>query len=415
MDQPTLFPRFIQDRVEEALTDTPVVLIHGPRQSGKSTLARLVGDKLGYAYFSFDDATILAAAREDPVGFVAGLPERIILDEIQRVPELLATIKLAVDRDRTPGRFILTGSANILLIPTLSDSLAGRLEIIGLHPLSRCELLGQPSRFLDAIFSGAAMDFRSERLGDGIADIVAAGGYPSALARTTEQRRAKWYLEYVDTIAQRDVRELARIRELDALPRLLALAAAQTAQLFNLAELAGPFQLSRTTIGEYITLLERVFLIHRLAPWHSNRISRLIKTPKMHLGDTGIACALLGLTPEELRRDRRLLGQLLETFTLQELRRQAGWDATPTRFHHFRHKDGAEVDIVLERGPGRIAGVEVKLSGTVFGKDFRGLRKLQESVGDRFCAGFVLYDGEEVVRFGDRLAAVPLRRLWEDR
>jgi len=405
--------RFIQARFEEALTDTPVVLIHGPRQSGKTTLARRVGEERGYAYFSFDDAVVLAAAKEDPVGFVAGLPEKVILDEIQRVPDLFATIKLAVDRDRSPGRFILTGSANILLIPKLSDSLAGRIEVIRLHPLSRCELVGRKSGFLDDLLDGGEVSYHGNRLGDEIADIVTAGGYPVALARASDRRRASWYREYIESITQRDVWELARIQRLDALPKLLALAAAQTAQLFNLSELAGSFRLSRPTIGEYVTLLERVFLINRLPPWHSNRLSRLIKTPKIHMGDTGVACALLGQTPDSLRKDRKLLGQLLETFVVQELRRQASWSELPVQFHHFRNKGGDEVDVVLESGSSRVAGVEVKLSATVISKDFRGLRKLRDAVGDRFQAGVVLYDGEDTIPFGDRMAAVPIQRMWE--
>lgn len=412
MNQPVYIPRFIQDRLEEALTDTPVVLIHGPRQSGKTTLARHLGQEKGYAYYSFDDVSVRSAANDDPAGFVAGLPDRVILDEVQRVPELFSTIKLAVDRDRTPGRFILTGSANILMIPRVSDSLAGRVEIIRLHPLSRCEFLGGRSGFIDDLFAGTSMMHHADRLGGEIADIVAAGGYPAALSRTNERRRTDWYREYVETIAKRDIRDLARIREIEILPQLVALAAAQTAQLFNLAELAGPFRLSRPTIGDYVTLLEQVFLIHRLPSWHSNRLSRLIKAPKLHVGDTGVACAVLNHSVAALREDRPLLGHLLETYVVQELRRQADWCEERIQFHHFRDKEGAEVDAVLERAGRRIAGVEVKLSGTVVAKDFRGLKKLRDAAGERFTTGVVLYDGEDTVPFGEGLFAVPLSRLW---
>lgn len=412
MSDTTYITRFVVDRLEEAVTDSPVVLIHGPRQCGKTTLARRFGDDNGFGYFSFDSEAVRLAALDDPAGFLADLPEKVILDEIQRVPELFAAIKLNVDRDRRPGRFILTGSANVLLIPRLSDSLAGRMQIIRLHPLSRCEILGQPSMFLETLFSGASLVHETERLGSEIPDIVAAGGYPAALARTSGRRRSSWYRDYVETIAQRDIRELARIREIEALPQLVTLIAAQTAQLFNLSALSEPFRLSRPTIGDYVALLEQVFLIHRLQPWHSNRLSRMIKAPKIHLGDSGVACAVLGLTSESLQSDRKMLGHLLETFVVQELRRQASWSEEHLRFHHFRNKDGAEVDLVLEGVGQKVAGVEVKLSGTVKAKDFRGLRKLRDLLGERFKAGVVLYDGEQSVPFGGGLWAVPLGRLW---
>ena len=408
-----LHPRFAEPRLAEALADSPVVLIHGPRQCGKTTLARMAGDPRGYAYFSFDDDVALAAAVADPVGFVADLPERTILDEVQRAPGLFTSIKTTVDRRRTPGRFLLTGSANVLLVPRLADSLTGRMEILRLHPLAQCELAARAPRFLDALFGGTFKTRKYERLGKDLAERVAAGGYPAALARATARRRAVWYRDYVETLVQHDARDLARISSLDTLPRLLALAAGQTARLLNVSDLASPFQLSRPTIRDYVTLLERVFLLELLPPWHSNRLSRLIKTPKLHLGDSGVACALLGPDAAALWRDRSTLGQLLETFIFQELRRQASWHKDEIRLHHFRDKDGAEVDIVLERGAHEVAGVEVKSAATVTTADFRGLRKLKEAAGKRFAAGVVLYDGEASASFGDGLFAVPIRALWE--
>ncbi|MHB1047393.1 MAG: ATP-binding protein [Thermoanaerobaculia bacterium] len=408
-----LYPRCAEARLVEALTDSPVVLLHGPRQSGKTTLARVVGDRLGYAYVSFDDDVARGGAGSDPAGFVADLPDRTILDEVQRVPALFAALKTAVDRRRVPGRFILTGSANVLLVPRISDSLAGRMEILRLHPLAQAELERRSPAFLEALF-GCGFEVRqTERLGRQLAERIAAGGYPAALARPSPRRRAAWYRDYLDALVQRDVRDLARIGSFDALPRLLALAASQTARLLNVTDLASPFQLSRPTIRDYVTLLERVFLVDTLPPWHSNRLSRLVKTPKLHVGDTGLACALLGTDGPALAADRPLLGQLLETFVFQELRRQASCRDEPLTFSHYRDKDGAEVDVVIERGARELAGVEVKAAATVTDADFRGLRRLREAAGSRFAGGVVLYDGEISAGFGDRLHAVPLRALWE--
>jgi predicted AAA+ superfamily ATPase len=404
-----LITRFIRPRLIEALADTPVVLVHGPRQCGKSTLAQTVK---GYAYITFDDAVQLAAAKADPVGFVADLPDKVILDEVQRVPELFASLKAVVDRDRRPGRFILTGSANVLLAPKLSDSLAGRMELLRLYPLAQCELAGVRSRFIEALFSRGFKPKPYGRMGVELAERIVAGGYPAALSRSSGRRQRDWYRAYLETLVQRDVRELARISSLDALPRLLQLAAGQTARLLNISELAAPFQLSRPTIRDYMTLLERIFLIELLPPWHSNRLSRLVKTSKLHLGDTGLAASLLGLDAGALVKDRALLGQLLETFVLQELRRQASWHDDAIGFHHFRDKDGYEVDIVLEREGRELAGVEVKAAATVTESDFRGLRKLKDASGTRFGAGVVLYDGESTVRFGVDFFAVPIKALW---
>ena len=413
MPGPTLYPRLAEPRLLEALADSPVSLIHGPRQCGKTTFAQIVGGPRGYSYFTFDDDVVRDAAGTDPAGFVNELPERAILDEVQRVPELFTALKATVDRERRAGRFILTGSTNVLLVPQLADSLTGRMDILRLHPLAQCELTGSSPRFLDSMFDSGFGFARTERLGARLAEVIVAGGYPAALARATPRRRGAWYRNYIETLVQRDVRDLSRIRSLDALPRLLTLAAARTAQLLNVSDLASPFQVSRPTIRDYLTILERVFLLETIAPWHSNRVRRLVKTPKLHLGDTGLACALLGLDGRNLAKDRTRLGPLLESFVFQELRRQASWRYEPLSFFHYRDKDGAEVDIVIESGAGTVAGVEVKAGATVRAGDFHGLRKLERAAAGRFVRGVVLYDGEARVPFGNRLHAVPLRALWE--
>ena len=429
MVQSGLHPRLIEPRFIEALEDSPVVLIQGPRQCGKTTFAQMVCSpeslpgsaglhhpgSLGYSYLNFDNDVVRAGALADPMGFIADLPERVVLDEVQRVPGLFTSLKLEVDQRLVPSRFVLTGSTDVLAIPTVQDSLAGRLEAIRLHPLTQCELhAGHTAAdgFIDALFGDNFPIRQAERLGPELVQRIVAGGYPPALARPAGRRRANWYRNYIDAQVQRDVGSLSRISGLDALPRLLSLAATQTAQLFNLSRLAAPFQLSRPTIGDYIALLERVYLLEKLPPWHSNRGKRLVKTPKLHIGDTGLVCALLGASVQTLQADRTLLGQLLETFVFQELRRQATWYAGPVDFFHYRDKDQVEVDIVMEYGS-LVAGVEVKTGATVTSSDFRGLHRLREASGERFVCGVVLYDGETTVSFGSGLHAVPVRRLWE--
>ena len=400
----------VEENLRTSLTDTPVVLIQGPRQCGKTTLARTVAEPRGYGYISFDDDNLVRAARANPMGFVSDLPPRMALDEVQRVPELFTSLKLVVDRDRQPGRFLLTGSANVLLLQELADSLAGRIEVLRLHPLAQVELRRRSAGFLAQLFNA---DFRSEsfeRMGLSLAELVVAGGFPAALTRQSARRRS-WYQAYAQTLIQRDVRDLARIASLDVMPRLLDLAARQTAHLFNVSELASPFGLSRPTVRDYLTLLERVFLVDLLPPWHTRHINRLVKTPKLHLNDTGLVAALLRVDAAGLHADRALLGQLLETFVFQELRRQASGSPETFAFYHFRNRDDDEVDVVIECGP-LLAGIEVKASGTVRSEDFRGLRKLQEISGERFACGVLLYDGEASVRFGPRLFALPVQTLW---
>ncbi len=406
------YPRLLQPLLEEALDDTPVVLVHGPRQCGKTTLAQKIGKERDYRYLTFDDVNLVAAAKADPVGFVDRLDERVILDEIQHVPELFSSIKQAVDRQRQAGRFLLTGSANVLLLPKLADSLAGRMEILNLRPLARCEIeksgSGLLTRILDDDFS-----FRGAgKLGDRLAACVVEGGYPEPLKRGTERRKKQWYQNYIETLVQRDIRELARISNLESIPKILQLAAVQSAQLLNMSAIAAPFQMTRQTTSTYFTLLKNIFLVDVLPAWHGNRGKRLIKTPKVHMTDTGLAAVLLGMNAERLDADRGILGHLLESFVYNELRRQASWAAADLSFYHFRDKDQYEVDIVMEQNGGEIIAVEVKAAATVTEKDFRGLKKLHATVGSLWQAGIVFYDGDMVLPFGERMYAVPISALW---
>ena len=425
----------------EALADSPAVLIQGPRQCGKTTLAQTIGASEGYQYFTFDDEGTRSYATEDPLGFVKTLPERAILDEAQLAPKLFPSIKLSIDNDRTAGRFILTGSVNLLQMTSIKESLAGRMDIVRLHPFSQNELERTAPRFLDSLFSsdkssGNILEFRvgdpgpggevekeeyfytrkgvvafDGRRQNGIIERVVAGGYPTALRRAPT-RRANWYQTYIEALIERDASIIAEIHSLDTLSRLLELAAARTAQLLSVNGLASSFQLNRLTIRNYLTLLEKMFLLERIPPWHSNHLKRLVKTPKMHLCDTGVICALLNLNASSLSAKRPLFGQILETFVLQELKRQASAHQQRHTFHHFRDRYGIEVDIVIQRGALAVAGIEVKASSTVVNSNFKGLRKLQEALGETFAGGVLLYTGDRVMAFGDKRYAVPLESLW---
>ena len=413
-------PRHAEERLRETMEYSPVTLVQGPRHCGKTTLVQAVCQPAGYDYISFDDEVNRWAVEADPAGFVNGLPERIMLDEVQRVPKLFSAIKLAVDRNRQAGRFVLTGSTVVLQERKVTDSLAGRMATIRLHPLAQTELGGVSPGFLDALFSADFADFKmrqGEPAGAPLLSRIVAGGYPVALQYADEQRRRAWYLDYIETLTQRDALDLAAIRSPEILSRLLALAAAQTAQLLNVNKLASPFRLRRNTIEDYLALLSKMFLLEEISPWKNNPMKRLVKTPKFHIGDTGVACALMNMNSPALAHDRPLLGHVLESFVFQELRRQASWYRQPHKFFHFREKDGAEVDIVIQRGATALAGVEVKAAATVDDADFRGLRKLRAITGEHFdfAAGALLYNGDRCVSSDDDIYAVPLSALWNIR
>jgi len=410
---PPLIKRHLEPRLRESLEDSPVVLIQGSRQCGKTTLAQMVGKSGGFEYLSLDEEAVYRAAEDDPSGFVRDLPERVIIDEVQKAPRLLSAIKLAVDRNRTAGRFILTGSVSILRLRRITDSLAGRMRIVNLHPFSQCELGRTAPAFLDALFAGDFTISRSATSGNGLVERIVRGGYPNAVGLPTEQRRMAWHRDYIESLVRRDVPDISGIRSLEALSRLLSLAAVQTAQLLNTNSLAKSFQLSRTTIHDYLALLEAMFLVNRLPAWYHNRARRLVKTPKLHLSDTGIACALTDFNASSLSEDRAALGHFLETFVFQELRRQASAHEWRHAFSYYRDKDGAEADLVIERDAASLAGVEVKASATVSRADFTGLRRLRKIAGKRFKCGVLIYTGETCLPFGDDLYAVPAQSLWE--
>ena len=408
------YQRHVEPRLKESLKDSPVVLLQGPRQCGKTTLAQTVGKQLGYQYFTLDDDNTRNYAMADHAGFVNSLPERVILDEAQLVPGLFPSIKLSVDRNRSPGRFMLTGSVDLLQMKPIKESLAGRMDIVRLHPFSQSELEQTHPKFLDDLFSPKFTVRQNLPSASKIIERIIAGGYPASLQRPVT-RRSNWYQSYIEMLVEKDAPLISSIHALDALPKLLELAAVQTAQLLNINNLASSFELNRLTIKNYLVLLEKMFLLERIPAWHGNYKKRITKTPKIHLKDTGVICALLNFNKDVLLDNREILGHLLETFVLQELQRQASAHIQRHAFYHFRERDRsrAEVDIVIERGATALAGVEVKASGTITNSDFKGLRKLKEITGKRFKGGVLLYTGDSTLSFGENLYALPVTTLWE--
>ena len=409
-----MIQRNLTSTLRDALSDRPIVLLAGARQSGKSTLAQSLLDGHAASYLTLDDATVLAAVDQDPQGFLAGLGGGpVVLDEVQGAPGLFPALKLAVDRDRTPGRFLLTGSADVFLLPTVSESLAGRMEILTLWPLSQGEAEGVVEGFVDALFSRSFQPPPTAPLER--ADLlrrILQGGFPEPRTKSSPARLRAWFASYVTTILQRDVRDLASIENLTALPRLLSLLAARAAGLLNYAELSRSSGLPVSTLKRYFSLLEATFLIQELPAWSSNLSKRLVKAPKVFPVDSGLLCFLQGINESRLEEEPTLLGPLLEAFVLMEIRKQIGWSQTAPALFHYRTQTGQEIDLLLEDAAGRVAGVEVKGSASVQERDVRALQDLAAALGPRFVRGVVLYLGEKVVPFGEKVLAVPLPALW---
>lgn len=411
-DQPAVVPRKALATVATALTDTRVVTVNGARQAGKSTLARLAAaDATDPLFRLLDDPTTLRAAHDDPVSFVEhdGL---LVIDEVQLAPELFRVIKLVVDADPRPGQFLLTGSAHVLALRDLPDALPGRMETVELWPFSQGEIDGTPDRFVDVAFDrGPSLTHGSTARRRDYLERVARGGYPEAVRRTS-RRRSAFFESYLSTLIARDVTELASIERRGDLRRLLALLAGRSGGLLVASALAAQSGIPRTTLGRYLELLSEVFLIKQIPAWASGSTGRAVGTPKLAYVDSGIACHLLGQDAVRLGEPGGAAGPMLETFVLSELARQLSWSEERVSLHHYRTKDGVEVDGVLEAADGRVVGVEVKAGATIRSEDLTGLRHLADRLGDRFVAGFVLYTGQQTLPFGDRLRALPLDVLW---
>jgi predicted AAA+ superfamily ATPase len=428
-----LYIRFAATRVSRALLDTRVVLLSGPRQAGKTTLAKQIagrserltteddvvltsGDGIPLTlerlpFFTLDDLTTRDTILSDPVGFIRRL-DRAVIDEVQRVPDVLLAIKESVDSDPRPGRFLLTGSSNLMTAPRIADSLAGRMETVSLLPLAQSELRGTLPAFFDQAFAGAMPHTDNAIMGDDLIAIVLAGGYPEALTRASGRRRSDWYLNYIDAIVGRDVRDIADVEQLQQMPRLLRALAHYSGQLVNYSAVGRMLGMNHTTTRKYTDIFTQLFLVTMLQPWHDNALRRLTKAPKLHFLDSGLLAALRDVSAKQLVTDRAAFGALLETFIVTELLKSASWSDDRLTFFYFRDQDQDEVDIIVEDQRGRVIGIEVKAAATVTRSDFKGLRKLATACGNRFVLGMVLYDHHMTVPFGDQFAAVPLSAVW---
>lgn len=419
MTEPEPHPNFYLKRHLEAqlaiaLRDTPVVCILGPRQCGKSTLARHAAP--GRTYVSLDDTSNYQLALADPKGFVGELPEYVTIDEVQRVPELTLAIKHSVDANRKPGRFLLTGSANLLQLPRLADSLAGRMEWIDLQPFSEAEKEGASGRFLDLWLTGdldTGITASSPPKASTLPGRIIAGGYPEAFRREPARAR-QWQELYVRSIIQRDIHDISQVKDGENVGRFLEYMCHQTAQLLNIVETAKALGHTRPTVEKYLSILEKLYVLRRIPPWHRNVQKRLIKTPKIHVCDSGLAGALSGITETTWKTDRKTFGHLLESFVVQQLSIQAGRIEPKTRLWHYRDKDKIEVDCVLTQGR-HTWGVEVKAAATVQLSDAKGLMRLAKQAGRDFKGGIVFYDGESILPLAKdmELYAVPYAKLWE--
>jgi predicted AAA+ superfamily ATPase len=411
MNQVNLYPRYIEPVLSAALADTPVVCVLGPRQVGKTTLVRQLAPQRPYV--SFDDQNLLNAARDDPLGFVQGLPETVTLDEVQRVPELLPAIKLSVDERRTHGRFILTGSANILLLPRVQESLAGRMEVVHLHPLSELEKQGGKTSLLQSLLAGGIKTkiSTSNHVVQGIPEAICKGGYPEPNTRNASGAR-RWFQQYLNAVIQRDVQDIASVYKEGEMVKLMQLLSHCTANLLNVSNVANDLRMDRKTVEKYIAILERLFLVQRLPAWHRNQIKRLIKTPKIHVIDSGLAAMLNRLSVGDWTSHSSDFGGLLESFVVQQLICQAGWMETDLAFSHYRDKEKVEVDLVIEAGR-KVWGVEVKRSASLKNEDGLGLARLAERAGHQFQGGILLYSGASCLPLKvNNCFAVPLDRLW---
>lgn len=408
-----LFPRHIRGDVVEALSDSRAVAILGARQVGKSTLvAQIASEEHPARLISLDDDATAAAAQADPTGFIADIDGPVAIDEIQRAPGLLLAIKRRLDTDQSRGQFLLTGSANILSLPRVADALPGRVEYLTLWPLSHGEMRGVRERFIDELFAGRFPRLTEASVGRrALSPTLVSGGYPEAQGRSA-RGRTRFFSSYIASIIGRDLDDVANVRNVENIERLLFVIAARSGGLTSFHGIGNALQLDANTVRSHTKILEDLFLVRQLKPWHVNLGSRQIKSSKTYVVDSGMLAHLIGADEQRIVEDGAIAGTMLESFVAMELVRQADWADRPVQLFHYRDKQQREVDLVIERHGGEVIGIEVKASATPAAADFKGLRYLRDNLGSRFRMGVVLHTGADTLPFGDRLAAVPVSGLW---
>ena len=408
-----MYERLISKKIQESLEESPVVLVNGARQTGKSTLVQtLLQDT--HTYYTLDDTSVLNAVCQDPTTFLSIQGKSVVLDEVQRAPELFIPLKHIVDQRRKPGHFVLTGSANVLNLPRLSESLAGRMEIHTLWPLAQAELHHAKRSFIDHVFAGTLPRQLVAFSHDELVKDVLAGGYPDVLRRVTESKRDSWCAAYLQTLLQRDVRDLMHIERLDGIPKLLRLLATRVANVMNTSELSRSSGLPNTTLKRYLTLLETLYLYVAVPSWSGSLSKRLTKAPKVYLNDTRLLCHLLGVNQAHLLSKRPVFGHILENFVVMELKKQQTWADVRTHMFYYRTHSGEEIDIVLEALGGKKVAIEVKATQVVSDRDFKHIRAFQKALPNEEISGFVAYMGQKIIPWAKNLTAIPIPMLWSN-